>query len=102
VTAPDDPEDVDPGLARERTSMAWTRTAISFAAVGALVLKTHLVDGAIVLALALAVWFLRRLFPTPVSGRPQPARNLLLTIAVVAVALVAVAVALLGHAARYV
>jgi uncharacterized membrane protein YidH (DUF202 family) len=97
MTPPDDPEDVDPGLARERTHMAWTRTAISFAAVGAVVLKNHLVDGVVLLALALAVWFLRRLFPTSASGETKRSRNLLLTAAVVAVALVAIAVAMLGH-----
>ncbi|MBV9205698.1 MAG: DUF202 domain-containing protein, partial [Actinobacteria bacterium] len=29
-----DTADPDPGLARARTSLAWTRTAVSFAAVG--------------------------------------------------------------------
>ena len=29
-----DPEERDPGLARERTALSWTRTAISFAALG--------------------------------------------------------------------
>ena len=39
-----------PGLARERTSLAWTRTAISFAAVGGVVLKRDVVPGLILLA----------------------------------------------------
>ena len=37
TTSPSDREDADPGLARIRTSLAWTRTALSFAAVGAVV-----------------------------------------------------------------
>ena len=45
-------EDFDPGLARERTRLAWTRTAIAFAAVGAALLKSHLVAGLTVLGLA--------------------------------------------------
>ena len=35
----------DPGLARARTSLAWTRTALSFAAVGGVVLKRDLIPG---------------------------------------------------------
>ena len=39
TTIPPDYEDADPGLARVRTSLAWTRTALSFAAVGAVALR---------------------------------------------------------------
>ena len=35
-------EEADPGLAQARTSLAWTRTALSFAAVGAVVLRKDL------------------------------------------------------------
>ena len=44
------------GLARERTSLAWTRTAISFAAVGGVVLKKDVVAGLVILAAVPAVW----------------------------------------------
>jgi uncharacterized membrane protein YidH (DUF202 family) len=40
MTPADDIEDADPGLARARTALSWTRTAISFAAVGAVILKS--------------------------------------------------------------
>ncbi len=52
----DDPEERDPGLARERTSLAWTRTAISFAALGGVVLKANVVTGLIILAIAPVIW----------------------------------------------
>jgi uncharacterized membrane protein YidH (DUF202 family) len=61
TTAPDDPEDRDPGLARERTTLAWTRTAVSFAAVGGAVLKKELISGLILLAFAYVIWELGRL-----------------------------------------
>ena len=96
MTEPDDPEDVDPGTARERTTLAWTRTAIAFAAVGGAVLKTNVTAGLTVLALAPVVWQAGRM-----SGRvPEHARprQLLLTaLAVAAVALVVLAVVLLSH-----
>ena len=44
----DDDEDGDPGLARARTSMAWTRTALSFAAVGGVLLKKDVIAGLII------------------------------------------------------
>jgi uncharacterized membrane protein YidH (DUF202 family) len=97
ATERDEPEELDPGLARERTRLAWTRTAISFAAVGAAVLKSHPVAGLVVLALAVIVWCLHRLFAGPATTRRQSARLLGVTVTVVAVAIVALAVALLGR-----
>lgn len=58
---PDDVEQRDPSLARERTELAWTRTAISFAALGAAMLRDEAAIGATVLAIAAAVWMLGHL-----------------------------------------
>ncbi len=85
---PDDIEDLDPGLARERTSLAWTRTALSFAAVGGVVLKKDVVPGLILLCVAPAVWQLGRL------PRDLPGRLKLVTATIVAVSLVALILAL--------
>jgi uncharacterized membrane protein YidH (DUF202 family) len=57
----EDIEDRDPGLARERTDLAWTRTAISFAALGAAMLRTNAVAGALVIVAGAAVWGLGQL-----------------------------------------
>jgi uncharacterized membrane protein YidH (DUF202 family) len=51
----DDVEDRDPGLARERTDLAWTRTAISFAALGAAMLRSNAITGALVMLTGAAV-----------------------------------------------
>ena len=83
TSPPDDHEDADPGLARARTSLAWTRTALSFAAVGGVVLKRDLVPGLIILAAAPVVWQLGRL------AHHRPGRLRLVTITIVVVALVA-------------
>ena len=85
---PDPSGSPDPGLARERTALAWTRTAISFAAVGGVVLKRAVVPGLILLALAPAIYLLGRL----AYGRPGKLK--LVTATIVAVALVALVVSL--------
>ena len=92
MTAPDDPEDADPGLARQRTDLAWTRTAISFGAAGAAILKNHLVAGLVVLALGLVAWGLQRLFPATADDPARPRRLLLVTVAVTAVAVISLGV----------
>jgi Domain of unknown function (DUF202) len=78
----------DPGLARERTTLAWTRTALSFAAVGGVVLKRAVIPGLILLTLAPAVYVLGRLAYT------RPEKHKLVTATIVAVAVVALVVAL--------
>ena len=93
---PEDPEESDPGLARERTRLAWARTAIAFAAVGAVVLRKELVAGLIVVAMAPMIWWLGR-FASRASGPDvRPRRLLLVTAAVTAGALLAIRVARLA------
>jgi uncharacterized membrane protein YidH (DUF202 family) len=88
VTAgPGDPdEDPDPGLARARTSLAWTRTALSFAALGVVVLRKEVIPGLTILATAPAIWQLGRL------SHHLPGRLMLVTVTIVVVALVALIV----------
>jgi uncharacterized membrane protein YidH (DUF202 family) len=77
----------DSGLARERTSLAWTRTAISFAAVGGVVLKREVVAGVILLAVVPLIYVVGRL------AYSTPGKLKLVTGTIVAVALVALVVA---------
>ena len=79
-------DDQDPGLARERTSLAWTRTALSFAAVGGVVLRKDVVPGLVIMAAAPVIWELGRLTRHPGHLR-------LVTVMIVVVAVVALAVA---------
>jgi uncharacterized membrane protein YidH (DUF202 family) len=94
---PDDPEDDDPGLARERTRLAWARTAIAFAAVGAVVLRKDVLAGAVVLAMAPLVWWLGRIGSSAREAEQFPRRLLVVTVAVVAVSLLAILVSLLAR-----
>ena len=98
MAPPDDSEDRDPGLARERTRLAWARTAIAFAAVGAAMLRRQPVAGLIVLAITPVVWVLGRVAIGPAGSEPRDRRLLLVTVIVTLVAALAVAVALLGRA----
>jgi uncharacterized membrane protein YidH (DUF202 family) len=96
-----DPEEGDPGLARERTSLAWTRTAISFGALGGVVLKENVVTGLIILAIVPVVWQLGRI-TGGARGAGLPAvgvtRIRLITVSIVGVSLLCLFVALFGHA----
>lgn len=93
---PDDPELGDPGLARARTSLAWTRTALAFAAIGGIILRRELAAGFVVLALSALVWAVGRLARVPGQPGPRPVRLLLIALAVTGVSAVALALALFG------
>ena len=82
---PPDYEDADPGLARMRTSLAWTRTALSFAAVGGVALKKDVIAGLLILAAAPVIWRVGRL------DHHRPAVQLV-TATIVAVSLVALVI----------
>jgi uncharacterized membrane protein YidH (DUF202 family) len=99
MASPEDMEDVDPGLARERTELAWNRTAISFAALGGAVLKTTPAAGILILAMSGLIFVLgHRSRPGRRAAGRDPRRSLLLiTIAVTAVSLTALATTLLSH-----
>ncbi len=86
----------DPGLVRARTSLAWTRTALAFAALGAVILKRDLAAGFVVLGLSGLVWIVGRLARVPGQARPRPVRLLVITVAVTAVSVVALMLALVG------
>jgi uncharacterized membrane protein YidH (DUF202 family) len=101
--AGDDPEERVPGLASERTSLAWTRTAISFAALGGVVLKVNVVTGLIILVIAPVIWQLGRVTRSGASATSLPAvgaaRLFFIAVSIVAVALLCLVVAILGHSA---
>jgi uncharacterized membrane protein YidH (DUF202 family) len=97
MTQPDDPEDLDPGLARERTRLARMRTAISFTAVGVVVLRLNLAAGLTLLATAPVIWLTgRRVSRQAPHGQARPRLLLLIAVTVAGAAFV-VLVVVLGH-----
>jgi uncharacterized membrane protein YidH (DUF202 family) len=98
VALPEDVEDLDPGLAAERTMLAWARTAIAFAAVGGAMLRKEPVAGLVVLAMTPLIWTLGRFVGHRAARPEQLSRRLLLvTVIVVIVSALGVAVAFLGR-----
>lgn len=87
--------DRDPGLARERTELAWTRTAISYAALGSAVLKAAPVAGVLVLMIGATAWKTSRVPGVPVAGPGQARRLRLITVSITAVAVAALIVSYL-------
>jgi uncharacterized membrane protein YidH (DUF202 family) len=96
----EDAEDADPGLARERTRLAWTRSSISFAAIGAVILKYRPVVGVPVLLLSGLIWTVGRMPRTHGEGGVARRRVLFVAICVTIVAAAALAIALAGHSAH--
>ena len=99
-TAASETEEGDAGLALERTSLSWTRTALSFAALGGVVLKDNVITGLIILAVVPLIWRLGRLprsGSTP-SGLPTVGgtRIRMITVSIVGVSLLSLLVAVLG------
>ena len=99
MTSADDIEDIDPGLAQERTELAWTRTAISFAALGGALLKYRPAIGVPVLIVGAVIWKLGRLPSKPGNGRARHRRLLLMTVTITALSAAALIVSFLVHAA---
>ena len=89
-----DQDERDPGLAVERTMLAWTRTAIGFAAVGAVILKANLPAGFVVLAMSVPIWVVDRLTRRSVNTWLSARRHVLVTATVVVIAAAALAVAI--------
>ena len=93
---PEDIEFADPGLARERTRLAWTRSAISFGAIGIAILKYRPVIGAPLLIFSAVIWTIGRMIRT---GKPEAIaerRALLVTCGILIMATAALVIALLG------
>jgi hypothetical protein len=90
-------EDADPGLARERTELAWTRTAISFAAVGAAILKYRPLAGLPILVLSGVIWWLGHLPGTPGAGPRHDRRLLVMTVTTTAISVVALVLSFVVH-----
>ncbi|HTP17123.1 MAG TPA: DUF202 domain-containing protein [Streptosporangiaceae bacterium] len=93
-------EDADPGLARNRTELAWTRTALSFTALGAAILKARPAAGLALLALSGLIWPLGRLSARPGEASRRNRKVLLITVAVAGASVAALIISLLsaGHA----
>lgn len=99
ASVPADYEQARPGLARERTDLAWTRSAIAFVALGAAILKIRPVVGLPVIGLGVGIWLLPHISPRR-GSKLASRRTLLVTIAVTSLAVVSVVLTLAGPQSR--
>lgn len=93
-----DPEDLDPGMAQERTRLAWARTALAFAALAVAILRKELVAGLVVLAMVPLVWSLGHVASREPAGKLPSRRLLLMTLLITLVSVLAAVVAFVAHA----
>ncbi len=80
-----------------RTRLAWTRTAVAFAAIGGVMLKLSPVAGGVVLVLSLPIWALARRADDSQLAISSPRQLRLVTVTVVVIALAALIVAIFGR-----
>jgi uncharacterized membrane protein YidH (DUF202 family) len=99
-TTSDEEPDRDPGLARERTRLAWSRTALATTALAVTITKAHPVVGLPELAVCTLIWALgRRHLPGPTPHHSQR-RTLLAAGVIVCVCAAALLAALSGSAPK--
>ena len=103
ATPLEDMEDIDPGLARERTVLAWSRTGLSFLALGGILVRVDPLAGLAVLALGAVVWVLGYLHHRSIWTPAGPTRWLthpralgMIAVGTAFVALAALVIAFLG------
>jgi uncharacterized membrane protein YidH (DUF202 family) len=89
-----DDNERDPGVARERTMLAWTRTAIGFVAVGAAMLKANVPAGFVVLAMSVPIWVVDRVTARSPESWLAARRHILVTATIIVVALAALVITL--------
>jgi uncharacterized membrane protein YidH (DUF202 family) len=80
-----------------RTRLAWTRTAVGFAAIGGAMLKLSPVAGGVVLVLSLPIWAVARRSGGTDVTIASPGRLRLVTATAVIVAAAALIVAIFGR-----
>jgi uncharacterized membrane protein YidH (DUF202 family) len=82
----------DPGLAKERTELAWRRTDIAFIALGGALVKMNPAIGLPTLAISALIWAINH------HGTPQlnPRRPMLTTLGILTFSLVTLTAVLLS------
>jgi hypothetical protein len=101
LTAPaDDIKDADPGFARARTALSLTRTALSFAALGAAILKSRPYAGIPILLLSGLIWGLGQMTRAPATVA-RSGLLLLIAVAITGASIVALGIALLSPSADW-
>ncbi len=81
----------------DRTRLAWTRTAVGFAAIGGAMLKVSPIAGGVVLLLSVPIWLIARRTSGAGLASSSPGDLRLVTVTVVIVAVAALVVVIFGR-----